>query len=92
LSGTASVNGKQLTLTVTNPHMSEKRETEIVVRGARIASAAARVLSTGDVHAHNTFENPRAVEPHSETVTVKNDTLVFNFAPASVTLLQLNLL
>jgi alpha-L-arabinofuranosidase len=92
LSGSASVKGKQLALTVTNPHMGEKRETEIVVRGARIASAAARVLSTGDVHAHNTFENPRAVEPRSETVTVKNDTLVFNFAPASVTLLQLNLL
>jgi alpha-L-arabinofuranosidase len=92
LSGSASVKGKQLTLTVTNPHMSEKRETEIVIRGARIASATARVLSAGDVRAHNTFENPRAVEPRSETVAVRNETLVFNFAPASVTLLQLNLL
>ena len=38
LSGSASVNGKQLTLTVTNPHLSEPRETEIVVRGARASN------------------------------------------------------
>ncbi len=43
LGGSASVNGKQLTLTVTNPHASEARETEIVVRGARAGSAQARV-------------------------------------------------
>jgi alpha-L-arabinofuranosidase len=91
LSGSASVRGKQLTLTVTNPHLSERRETEIFIRGARIASGTARVLSTADVHAHNSFENPRAVEPRSEPVTVKNETLVFNFPAASVTMLQLNL-
>ncbi len=47
LSGSASVNGKQLTLTVTNPHLSETRETEIAVRGAR----AATVQSAGVVDA-----------------------------------------
>lgn len=91
LSGSASVKGKQLTLTVTNPHLSEKRETEIVIRGARILSGAAQIISAGDAHAYNTFENPRAVEPRGETVTFKNDTLVFSFAPSSVTRLQLNL-
>ena len=92
LSGSASVKGKQLTLTMTNPQLSEKRETEIVVRGARIASAQAKVLSANDVHAHNTFENPRAVEPRDETVSVKNGALTFSFAPASVTRLQLQLI
>jgi alpha-N-arabinofuranosidase len=91
LSGSASVKGKQVTLTVTNPHLSEKRETEIVLRGARIARAQARVLSAGDVHAHNTFEKPRVVEPRDEPVNFKNDALVFNFAPASVTRIQFNL-
>src|ERR1041384_5619166 len=51
LSGSASVNGKQLTLTVTNPHMKEAREAEIAVRGARVASARARALSEPGVHA-----------------------------------------
>jgi alpha-N-arabinofuranosidase len=70
LSGSASINGKQLTLTVTNPHLSEPRETEIAVRGARAANARAQVLATPDVHAHNTFANPKAVQPRDEPVTV----------------------
>jgi alpha-N-arabinofuranosidase len=91
LSGSASLSGKQLTLTVTNPHLSEAREAEIAVRGARIESARARALNSPDVHAHNTFENPRAVEPHDEQVSVGTGTLVHRFAPASVTRLQVAL-
>lgn len=92
LSGSASVKGKQLTLTVTNPHLSEKREAEIVVRGGRIARAQVKVLSSSDVHAHNTFENPLAVKPRGESAAFKSDALTFNFASASVTRIQLNLL
>ena len=91
LSGSASVNGKQLTLTVTNPHLSEPRETEIVVRGARAATAQATVLSTPDVHAHNTFANPTAVQPRNEPVTVSAGAISYRFAPASVTRLQVSL-
>jgi alpha-N-arabinofuranosidase len=91
LSGSASVNGKQLTLTVTNPHLSEPRETEIVVRGARAATAQATVLATPDVHAHNTFANPKAVQPRNEPVTVSSGAITYRFAPASVTRLQVSL-
>lgn len=91
LNGSASVNGKTMTLTVTNPHMSETRETAINIRGAKVASAKARVLSTKDVHAHNTFEDPRAVEPHDESVTTSGDSIIFKFAPASVTQFQIAL-
>ncbi|HEY2971243.1 MAG TPA: alpha-L-arabinofuranosidase C-terminal domain-containing protein [Pyrinomonadaceae bacterium] len=91
LRGSASVNGKELTLTVTNPHASETRETEIVVRGARVNSAQAVVLAVSDVHAHNTFENPKAVEPRREQVTVAAGTTSFRFPPASVTRLQIAL-
>ena len=85
------MNGKQLTLTVTNPHASETREVEIVVRGARATSAQARVLSAPDVHAHNTLENPTAVEPRNEQVTVNAGAISFRFPPASVTRLQIGL-
>jgi len=91
LSGSASVNVKQLTLTVTNPHLSEPRETEIVVRGARAATAQATVLATPDVHAHNTFANPNAVQPRNEPVTVSAGAISYRFAPASVTRLQVSL-
>src|SRR5918998_2043520 len=85
LAGSASVNGKQLTLTVTNPHMTEARETETAVRGAGVTEARARVLAESDVHAHNSFANPRVVEPRDEQVKPGAGTLVYRFAPASVT-------
>ena len=91
LSGSASVNGKQITLTVTNPHLSEARETEIAVRGARATAAQARVLSMPDVHAHNTFENPNVVQPHNDQATVAAGVVSYRFAPASVTSLQISL-
>ncbi|HZB45538.1 MAG TPA: alpha-L-arabinofuranosidase C-terminal domain-containing protein [Pyrinomonadaceae bacterium] len=91
LAGSASVNGKQLTLTVTNPHLTEAREAEIAVRGARVAEARARVLAEPDVHAHNTFQNPRAVEPRDEQVRPGAGAFVYRFAPASVTRLLITL-
>ena len=54
LNGSASVNGKMMTLTVTNPHMTDTRETAINTRGAKIASAKARFcrqrMSTPTTH------------------------------------------
>ena len=91
LNGSASVNGKQLTLTVTNSHISEPLEAEIAIRGARMTSASARVLSAKDVRAHNTFEAPRAVEPRSETARASGENLVFNFPAASATRLTFEL-
>ncbi|HEY3026534.1 MAG TPA: alpha-L-arabinofuranosidase C-terminal domain-containing protein [Pyrinomonadaceae bacterium] len=91
LAGSASVTGKQLTLTVTNPHLSESRETEIAIRGARAASAQARVLTNADVHAHNTFADLHAVEPRDQQVKMTPDSVSFSFPPASVTRLQIAL-
>jgi alpha-N-arabinofuranosidase len=91
LAGSASVNGKELTLTVTNPHLSETRAAEIALRGAKISATRARVLNHRDAHAHNTFENPRAVEPRDEPVNSGSGSFVYHFAPASVTRLQMSL-
>ena len=89
---TTGFDPKRLTLTVVNPHASEPRETEIVTRGATVRAARARVLTAADIHAHNTFEHPREVEPKDEQVNVgAGGRLVHRFAPASVTLLQLSL-
>ena len=92
LAGSASISGKQVTLTAVNPDAKSARETEINIVGARIASGQARVLSAPDIHAHNSFENPRGLEPRDEQVTVSpGGKLVYRFAPASVTRLQLTL-
>jgi alpha-N-arabinofuranosidase len=92
LSGSASLNGKRLTLTAVNPDVKSGRETEINIRGARIAACQARVLSDQDIHAHNSFENPHALEPKDAQVNLRSGgALVYRFAPASVTRLQLTL-
>jgi len=89
LTGSASINNNMITLTVTNPHLTEPRESTIKLRGASVASAAARVLSNDEVHAHNTFDNPRAVEPRDKKVAVSGGAIVFTFAPASITQIQI---
>lgn len=90
LSGSASVNGKTVTLTAVNPDVKNMRETEINLNGAKIVSATARILSDRDIHARNSFENPDALVPRDENVTLgAGGKLVYKFAPASVTRLTL---
>jgi alpha-N-arabinofuranosidase len=92
LNGSASVNGKTVTLTAVNPDVKNVRETEINIGGARIASANARILSSTDIHARNTFDDPHGLEPRNENVTVgAGGKLVYKFAPASVTRLQIQI-
>jgi alpha-N-arabinofuranosidase len=92
LSGSASVTGKQVTLTVVNPHHDQALTTEIAVNGATIASVTGTVLTNPDVHAHNDFDHPDAVKPTTAT-TAKPTTgrLLHTFPAASVTTLQLTL-
>ena len=91
LQGSASVNGKQLTLTAVNPHATEAREAEVVVRGAQVQAGQATTLSSNDIHAHNSFEQPRALVPTAAAVRVQGGAVVHRFPPASVTRLQLTL-
>jgi alpha-N-arabinofuranosidase len=91
LNGSASLRDKQLTLTVTNPGLSAALETEIAVHGATVKEVSVTTLTAKDIHAHNSFDNPRAIEPQQSQVTLKGGTLVYSFAPASVTRLQITL-
>src|SRR5580704_10790614 len=91
LKGAASLRGKDLTITVVNPDVSQSREAEIHVLGAEASSGRATVLATTDIHAHNTFDNPNEVQPRTESWTPTGRTAKCTFAPASVTLLQLKL-
>jgi alpha-N-arabinofuranosidase len=91
LNGSASVQGQTLTVTVTNPSMDQAREAEIAVRGGRVKSVAGVQLAAADVHAHNRFEDPRAVEPKSVQVAVKPGGIVHRFPAASVTRLTVEM-
>ncbi len=91
LAGSASLSGRNLTLTTVNPHPSRAVETEIVVRGASISGGRGQVITSSDLHAHNDFAHPHALEPQPVSVTATNGRLVYRFAPASVTALYLTL-
>ncbi|MEP7338741.1 MAG: alpha-L-arabinofuranosidase C-terminal domain-containing protein [Acidobacteriota bacterium] len=91
LNGSASLRDRQLVLTVTNPDPTAARETEIGVQGATIKGVSVTTLTAKDIHAHNSFENPSAIEPQPAQATLKGGALVYTFAPASVTKLQLEL-
>ena len=92
LNGSASVTGKVLTLTVVNPHLTESRSTQIQLRGdAGAASAEAEILGGGDVHDHNSFEQPDAVTTRKTTATISGKTLQVTLPPSSVSRLTIAL-
>jgi alpha-N-arabinofuranosidase len=91
LKGSASLQGKDLTLTVVNPDVSEARDAQVTVRGAKLKTATATVLTHTDIHAHNTFTEKDVVAPRTQSAEIKGDVLNFRFAPASVTKLTVQL-
>jgi|SRR5713226_1501325 len=91
LTGSASLHDKVLVLTAVNPHVSEACETEIGIPGATIKSATATVLTSSDIHAHNSFEQRDVIVPQTRTVETKGHVLTYRFPPASVTKLVVNL-
>jgi len=91
LKGSASLRGKDLSITVVNPHVSQPRETEISLLGGEAISGKATVLSHTDIHAHNTFGEADVVRPRSEDWKADGRNVHYTFPPASVTLLEIQL-
>jgi alpha-N-arabinofuranosidase len=91
LKGSASLQNKQLVLTVVNPHVCETRETELGVRGASIKSGTVTTLTNSDIHAHNTFDQRNVVTPQDKDLGAGGRSVTITFPPASVTKLALTL-
>jgi alpha-L-arabinofuranosidase len=93
LGGSATIKDRVLTLTVVNPHVAEARDAEIAIRGvAPRSSAKAVTITAADIHAHNTFAEPHAVQPREVPVSAARDGLVpHRFPAASVTRLTFDL-
>ncbi len=91
LMGSASLQDRQLVLTVTNADLKTPRETEIAIRGATIKAIRGTSLTAGDIHAHNSFEDPNRVEPKEVRIAQTGNPLVYTFPPASVTRLDITL-
>ncbi len=92
LNGSASLKGKTLYMTVVNPSLTEARETDIVIPGAKIQSVRTITFTEDDVRAHNNLKNPNAVkDPVEKIIESSNGQLTVQFPTASVNALILEL-
>jgi len=93
LAGSASLSGRTVTLTVTNPHLAEPRETEIALRGGTARGVRVTTLAARDVHDANTFERPDAVVPKAieAPAVTAGRAITLVFPAASVTKVEIDL-
>jgi len=86
LSGSASLKNGRLTLSVVNPHATLSADAAIVVRGGQVREASAATLTHDELTAHNTFDEPNALAPRNERLTIDGEWR-HTFPPASVTVI-----
>lgn len=91
LQGSASLHDKRLAVTAVNPDVTQARETEIAVRGAKPKSAAMTVLTAKDIHAHNTFAEPDAVAVRVGEAKVTGASVAVGIPAASVVKVEMEL-
>ena len=89
--GSASLKDKTLFLTLTNSHAQDETAVTVsLLGGATTAGGAARVL-TGEIHAHNTFEQPESVKPETHKVDASGPAFSVLLPPASVVAVEMAL-
>jgi alpha-N-arabinofuranosidase len=91
LNGSASLSGRQLVVTAVNPSATERREADVVVRGASVASARGTILTARAMNAHNSFEAPNGVTPAALDVRVAGGAAVVTIPPMSVVKIEATL-
>jgi alpha-N-arabinofuranosidase len=92
LSGSASVRGKALTVTLTNASLQDALVTRIRVAGdAGLREARATVLTHDDMHATNTFEKPHEVGLADGEIQVSRDTATVTIPKHAVVAVSLQL-
>ena len=89
LNGSASRKGNVITLTAVSPRLTDPSLTQIVLRGGTAASARGFVLTSTDIHSHNTFQAPDTVHSAPLGVTVSGGALTVTIPPASVVKLEI---
>ena len=89
LAGSASLKGRELTLSIVNCHADSAVEAEIELIGARAREVTLSTLAGPGIHAHNRFEAPDLVQPRTETLAVSGNAWAQTFAPASVNVLRI---
>jgi alpha-L-arabinofuranosidase len=78
-------------VTLTNAHATEAVEVELaLLGGAQVMGATGRLLSS-EIHAHNTFDAPAAIEPAAWDPDLAGATSTVVLPAASVVALEMRL-
>jgi alpha-L-arabinofuranosidase len=86
VSGSASISGDRLCVTVVNAHPSEPADLDLQIAGGRSTVVESVRLSHADPRAHNTFVDPDAVVPAAPaSVPVDGGRLRTRLEPGSIT-------
>jgi alpha-N-arabinofuranosidase len=91
LSGSASIKGKTLTVTLTNPSVESSVATRIRLTGGSLVDAQGRVLTHPEMTAKNTFDHPDEVKSSALPVNVRGDRAEVSLPPRSVAALELRI-
>jgi alpha-N-arabinofuranosidase len=77
-------------ITLTNLDPNRARTVSATLQGATLTGASGRMLTAGTMNAHNTFEQPHAVEPaRFDAVHVSGTELMVELPPKSIVVLEL---
>jgi alpha-N-arabinofuranosidase len=92
LSATASRDkAGRMHLTLTNVDPSQARIVNVSVRGQTVSSVSGRILTSDQMNAHNTFEQPNAVRPAAfDGARLTGETLTVQLPAKSVVVLELH--
>ena len=88
VAGSATVNGSLVQLSLVNSHATDPAEVTIDLDGPRPRFVTQRTISANAITAHNTCDDPAAVQIAEQGTTPVNGEMHFILQPASVNLLQ----
>jgi alpha-L-arabinofuranosidase len=91
LSGSASLRGKTLTVSVVNPSVDSPMEARLELEDGQAASARAVELTHQDIHARNTLAQPDVLVPRPTAIDWRGSVVQHTFPPASVTVITAEL-
>lgn len=71
VAGSCSLKGKQLTLSIVNIDPKKYADVDVEIRGIGESNLTRWRVLTGDIHGHNTFDEPETILPSEKSVTDK---------------------
>ena len=91
LSGSASIQGKALTVTLTNPSLDAPLTAKLRLTAGDIVEGRGTILTHANRSASNTFDHPTEVQPAPFAVSIHGNGSAITLPPRSIVALELRL-